>query len=300
MEIKIAEVCGLCAGCKRAIFTAQELLALGEQVTIFKEIVHNENVNASLKNLGANFEDDIEKLSSKGFVVIRAHGEPPATYDFFKEKNISYRDCTCFNVEKIHNLVKEYYGNNYKIVIIGKHKPNIHPEVFGTFGWANNEAIIVQDEFDLKKLEDVDKDIYLVCQTTFNIAIAEELILKIKQIAKNKGLQLIVNNSICASNKLINQSSRKLAKDCDVMIVVGGKNSSNTKELYNNLKNVCPTVFVENIHNYKSALEENKIKINKNTKIGITAGASTMKEELEVLRKMIIEDFAEKTSSLSQ
>ena len=124
--------------------------------------------------------------------------------------------------------------------------------------------------------------------------------MKIKQIAKNKGLQLIVNNSICASNKLINQSSRKLAKDCDVMIVVGGKNSSNTKELYNNLKNVCPTVFVENIHNYKLALEDNKIKITKHTKIGITAGASTMKEELERLRKMIIEDFAEKTSSLSQ
>jgi len=300
MEIKIAEVCGLCAGCKRAICTAKNLLSSGEQVTIFKEIVHNENVNSSLKNLGAKFEDDITKLSSKGFVIIRAHGEPPATYDFFKENNIRYRDCTCFNVEKIHNLVKEHYDANYAIVIIGKHKPNIHPEVFGTLGWANNDAIIIQDEQDLIKLEDIEKDIYLVCQTTFNISIAEELILKIKQIAESKGLQLIVNNSICASNKLINQSSRKLAEKCDVMIVVGGKNSSNTKELYNNLKNVCPIFFVENIHNYKSALKESKIKINKNTKIGITAGASTMKEELEVLRKMINEDFSGKTSSLTR
>ena len=294
MEIKIAKICGLCAGCKRAINTAKELLTSGEQVTIFKEIVHNENVNSNLKKLGARFEENIEKLSSNGYVIIRAHGEPPATYEYFKQNNISYKDCTCFNVEKIHNQVKEYYDKNYSIVIIGKHKPNIHPEVFGTFGWANNEAIIIQDEIDLEKLEDIDKNIYLVCQTTFNISIAEVLIKRIKEIATDKGLEILVNNSICASNKLINQSSKELAENSDFMIVVGGKNSSNTKELYNNLIKICPTIFVENIYDYKQVLKEHKIKIDKYSKIGITAGASTMKEELEDLKQMIMEDFAEK------
>lgn len=293
MEVNIAEVCGLCAGCKRAICTAEDLLKQGNKVTIFKEIVHNANINLSLKNLGAKFEDDITKLSSDGFVIIRAHGEPPSTYEFLQENNINYKDCTCFNVEKIHNLVNEYYLDGYQIVIIGKHKPVLHPEVYGTWGWSNNEAIIIQDEEDLEKLDMVNKDIYLVCQTTFNIKSAKHLISKINEIAENKGANFIVNNSICSSNKLINISSKRLAEKSDVMIVVGGKNSSNTKELYNNIKTICSTIFVEDINNYKKVLLENNIQLNKTSKIGITAGASTMKEELETLKHNIIQDFTE-------
>ena len=292
MEIYIVENCGLCAGCKLAIHTAKELLNKNEKVTIFKEIVHNKNVNKMLERLGADFKEDINKLNSSSVVIIRAHGEPPNTYEFLKEKNILFKDCTCFNVKRIHDQVENFYKRGYSIIIIGKHKEVLHPEVLGTLGWANNEAIVVQDEEDLKDVEKINNKSCLVCQTTFNIKKAEKLISEIENIFKSKGLELVVDKSICSANELININSSEMAKKCDLMIVVGGKNSSNTKELYNNLKNICPTIFVENIYEYTQELENNSIVLKENMKIGLTAGASTMKEELQELKQLILSEFA--------
>ena len=291
MEIKIAEVCGLCAGCKRAILTAQEELKSGKNVTIFKEIVHNQNVNSMLKTAGAKFEEDILKLNKNDIVIIRAHGEPPKTYKYFQEKEIEYKDCTCFNVEKIHKDVENFYKQGYTIIILGKHKGKIHPEVLGTLGWANEDAVLIEDEEDLVKLKQIKNKMYLVCQTTFNIDKADKLISKINEISKSKNCELIVDKSICSANKIINVHAKELAENSDVMIVVGGKNSSNTKELFNNIKNICPTIFIENIYDYKQELKQNNIVLSKTNKIGITAGASTMKEELENLKQLIIEDY---------
>ena len=293
MEVEIAKVCGLCAGCKRAIVTTQAELNKGNKVTIFKEIVHNKNVNNMLQSLGAKIEEDIRNLRSGEVVIIRAHGEPPKTYKTLNERNIHYVDCTCLNVEKTHQEVGKFYSLGYKIIILGKHKGKLHPEVLGTYGWANNDAVLIEDEDDLVKLNEVNEKIYLICQTTFNINKANVLIEKITQLAKEKGLELIVNKSICNANILINKSSKDLAENCEVMIVVGGKNSSNTKELFNNLKNVCPTIMVEDINDYKKELIANNIKISKRMRIGITAGASTMREELIQLKKLIIKDFEE-------
>lgn len=291
MKIKIAEVCGLCAGCKRAIVSTQEEIKKGNKVTIFKEIVHNKNVNNLLQNLGAKTEEDINNLTSDSVVIIRAHGEPLETYKNLKDRNINFVDCTCFNVEKIHKDVEKFYSLGYTIIILGKHKSKLHPEVLGTLGWANNHAILVEDEEDLIKLKDINKKIYLVCQTTFNINKADFLIEEIMKIANYKNLELVVNKSICNANILINKSSKELAEKCDVMIVVGGKNSSNTKELFNNIKTICPTIMVEDIKDYKHELMLNKILINSNSKIGITAGASTMREELFELKGLIEKDY---------
>lgn len=291
MEIKIAEVCGLCAGCKRAISTAQEELKSGKNVTIFKEIVHNQNVNLMLKTAGAKFEEDISKLNKEEIVIIRAHGEPPKTYKHFHEKGIEYKDCTCFNVKKIHKDVENFYKQGYTIIILGKHKDKIHPEVLGTLGWANEDAILIEDEEDLVKIKDVKNKIYLVCQTTFNIDKADRLISKISEITQKRNCELIVNKSICSANKIINVHAKRLAENSDVMIVVGGKNSSNTKELYNNIKDICPTIFIDNIYNYKQELTRNHVSLKPANKVGITAGASTMKEELEELKRIILEDY---------
>lgn len=288
MEVTIAKVCGLCAGCKRAILTAKEELEKGNSVTIFKEIVHNPTINLRLKNAGAKFEEDINKLNKDDVIIIRAHGEPPRTYEFLKKSNIKFRDCTCPNVEKIHENVENFSNLGYTTIIIGKHN---HPEVLGTVGWAKDNAIIIEDEVDLVKLNNISNKIYLVCQTTFNIDKAEKLICEITKIAETKNIELIINKSICLATKLITESSKELAKECDLMIVVGGRNSSNTKELYFNLSKICPTIFIENIKEYKNELLENKIVLNNITKIGLTAGASTMKEELEELKEIILKEY---------
>ena len=288
MEVTIAKVCGLCAGCKRAISTAMEELNFGSPVTIFKEIVHNQTVNLMLKNSGAKFEDDINNLNKEDVVIIRAHGEPPKTYKYLKDNKIRFRDCTCFNVEKIHKNVENFSNLGYTIVIVGKHN---HPEVYGTVGWAKDNAIIIEDEVDLLKLKDINNKIYLVCQTTFNENRAEKLIKEITKLAETKNLELVINKSLCLVNKLIYESSKELAKGCDILIVVGGKNSSNTNELYFKLREICHTIFIEDIKEYKNELTKNGITLTCSTRIGLTAGASTMKEELEELKQLIINDY---------
>lgn len=291
-NIKISEVCGLCAGCKRAIDTTIKEIEKGNKVTIFKEIVHNKNVNEHLKSIGAKCEDKIENLTNDNIVVVRAHGEPPETFDYFEEKGIEFRDCTCPNVKAIHNLVKEYADKGYKIIIIGKHKKAMHPEVLGTLGWANNNAVLVETQEDIEKLKSYKNEkFYLVCQTTFNMKKADELIFEIDKVLKSNSCELVVNKSLCVAQKTINEYSASLARDSDLMIVVGGANSSNSLELFKNVSSICPSIFIEDIDLYKETLNQNGLEISLNTRVGITAGASTRKEELIALKNMIENDL---------
>ena len=295
-NIKISKVCGLCAGCKRAIDKTSEHLQNGESVTLFKEIVHNKNVNEFLKNKGVIFEDSLENLNNKSTIIIRAHGEPKSTFAHLESIGAKIEDCTCPNVAKIHQLVEEHSLKNYKIIIIGKYGKTtgkIHPEITGTIGWCNTEPILIEDEEDLSKLEGFSNEtFYLVCQTTFNAKKADILIEKATNILKNNSL--IVNKSICNAQKQINEFSKQLAEESDLMIVVGGKNSSNSIELYNNLKQIKPSLFIENIFDWEEELKKENLTISKNTKIGLTAGASTMKSELETLKQLITKHLLEK------
>lgn len=295
-NVKISKVCGLCAGCKFAIDTAQKQLDSEKKVTLFKEIVHNKNVNAMLEKQGVVFEDDIENLPSEGVVILRAHGEPKQTYNILSQNKINYIDCTCVNVKKIHDKVQEYSANGFVIVIIGKYGKKtgiMHPEILGTVGWCESEPILIEDAEDLTKIENTSaKKLYVVCQTTFNMEKADKLIENIQEISANKNIELIINKSICMAQKQINVFSAELAKECDLMIVVGGKNSSNTTELFNNLKTITKSIFLENIYDAKSILDSEGIKLSKNIRIGLTAGASTMKSELEQL-KTILEKMIE-------
>lgn len=292
-NIKIAQVCGLCAGCKRAIDTTVSEIEKGNSVTIFKEIVHNKNVNSYLGSIGAKCENVIECLDKNDVVIVRAHGEPPETYDYFEKNQIDFRDCTCPNVKAIHNEVKDYSEKGYKVIIVGKHKNAMHPEVLGTFGWANNDAVLVESLEDLEELKNYkNRKFYLVCQTTFNMKKADELISEIQNIVSRNSCEIVVNKSLCSAQKTINEFSAKLAKNSDIMIVVGGANSSNSLELFKNVSSICKSIFIEDINTYKLALAEAGLEISKTTKVGITAGASTRKEELDLLKQMIEDDLS--------
>ena len=291
-NIKISQVCGLCAGCTRAIDTAVKEVESGKKVTIFKEIVHNKNVNSYLESIGAKCEESIENLTSDSVVIIRAHGEPPETFEYLKNKGIDFRDCTCLNVSKIHELVKEYSEKGYAVIILGKHKKALHPEVFGTIGWAKTDVVLIESSEDVEKLKELKNDkFYLVCQTTFNMKKADELISEIQDVLKANNSELIVNKSLCLAQKTINEFSAKLATESDVMIVVGGSNSSNSIELFKNVNSICPSIFIEDIYSYKDALKDAGLEITSQTRVGITAGASTRKEELVELKKLIENDL---------
>ncbi len=292
-NISIAKVCGLCAGCKLAINKAIEAKQNHKNVTIFKALTHNPTVTKKIKDMGIEIAYDLTSLTPETIVILRAHGEPPETYKFLNENKIPFIDCTCKNVKDIHEKVKQKFAQGHQILIIGKYGKNgseMHPEVAGTIGWCNNEAILVEDEDDLNKLNDCrGKKIYLICQTTFNEKKAENLIDKIKEICKNQNIELLIENTICMAQKIINNSSSELAKNCDLMFVVGGKNSSNTKELFENIKKITTTIFLDDITHWQDEVKKINFPLNSSTKIGITAGASTLKEELNELKTLIEE-----------
>lgn len=292
-NVKISKICGLCPGCSHAVNTALECIKNFNNVVLFKEIVHNKNVNNMLIEQGIKTTDNLSELESSNHVIIRAHGEPPETYEFLNSKNINFSDCTCRNVKNIHELVK-LYSLTHKILIVGKYKKALHPEVYGTMGWCNNNYYLIEDQDDLDKLKNIkNENFYLVCQTTFNIQKAEMLIDEIKNIAIKNNCELVVNKSLCAAQSAINKASKELAKDSDVMIVIGGKNSSNSKELYNNLSIVTKTIFIEDINTWQEEFKANGISFSKDIKIGITAGASTLKSELVTLKNLIEEKLKE-------
>lgn len=290
-NIKIAEICGLCAGCKFAIFSANKELEKNNSVTLFKEIVHNKNVNNKLKQKGVMFAETKEELSPNSTAIIRAHGEPPETYEYLNTKGIPFIDCTCINVKKIHEEVKKYSDDGYTIAILGKFDEEtgvIHPEVEGTIGWCKTLPILISKKEHITKLDSVTGKLYVVCQTTFNEKKADEILDQIVYRYNSK-LEIVTNKSICNAQKLINQSSAELASNSNLMFVVGGKHSSNTIELANNISKITKTIFLENIEEFESELKANNIILTKDTKIGLTAGASTERSELETLKIMLTE-----------
>ena len=290
-NIKIATVCGLCAGCTLAINETQKAISQNKNVTLFKEIVHNKNVNLMLQSQGVNFCDELKNLPKDHTIILRAHGEPESTINHLKDSGYTFVDCTCINVKNIHEAVSHHSKQGEQVIIIGKygkHTGVMHPEILGTVGWCKTEPILIEDEEDISKLEAFSNDkFYLVCQTTFNIEKADKLIDKISALLKLNGCDLEVNKSICLAQKQINLSSQKLAKECDLMIVVGGKNSSNTTELFNGLKPITKSIFIEDINAFEAELDANGITLSKDMKIGLTAGASTMKSELEALKTLL-------------
>ena len=296
INIKIAPVCGLCAGCHYAINLAKDT-AKKENTIIFKEIVHNKNINNQLKSLGITFAENLKDLNMSSSVIIRAHGEPPETYEYLKANKINYYDGTCKNVKSIHNEVLNH-SEHQKIIIIGKygkHSGVVHPEIFGTVGYSKNNPILIEDIEDVDKLKSIkNQNLFAICQTTFNPILFDDIKNKILDICKENNNQIEIKNTICGAQIAIQKSSLILANDCDLMIIVGGKNSSNTIELYKNISNICQAIHIEDINGWLDELKSKNISLSNINNIGLTAGASTDKNELLNLKKLIENYFETK------
>ncbi len=288
-EILISKVCGLCGGAKRAIDTARAIAKTEKNVVLFKEILHNKNVLLELEKQGVKVKDSLAEMTEKDFVVIRAHGEPCATFEDLEKRNIKYVDCTCPNVKAINLLVRQKEEEGYKIIIIGKYgfggKP-MHPEVAGTAGWCHN-PIFLEKEGEIDDLILTDKKYFLVVQTTFSKDLAEKMIEMVAYKMKNEGKEFEFKNTICNAQKNINIASKELAMTVDIMVVIGGKNSSNTKELFVAVSEICPAFHIENEAELHELIEKGVFADLK--KIGITAGASTMMEDIEKMKNILEE-----------
>lgn len=282
---------GTCNGAQKALDLVYQLYEREikknkpKRIVIYKEILHNNRVIEDLKDKNIMCVDKLTDVNKDDIVVIRAHGEGKNTYDYFENKKIEYYDATCPNVLHIHDIIKEKYYQNYDIIIVGKKNKDgsFHPEVEGSNGWCQNNAKIISNLEDINNLNIKSDNVLIICQTTYNEDLTKIIVKKIKEKFKNKNIEFV--NSICNAQKLIQKSALEIAKKCDYMIVIGGKNSSNTNELYKVCESICNSVKVSNLTELYEWLIS--IDIDYNTNIGITGGASTPKTEINEYKQLI-------------
>lgn len=276
MEITVAKSAGFCFGVQRAVDSVyKELEENSGKIYTFGPIIHNEQVVEDLNKKGIEVIDTVEQLKEikEGTVVIRSHGVAKEIYDILEQQKLKMVDATCPFVKKIHNIVLDESNNGKTIIIIGNDN---HPEVEGIKGWVNGEVIVINKEEQIEKLSLPEQTkACIVSQTTFNHNKFKYLV----EIIRKKGYDITVVNTICNATNVRQVEAQKISSKVDGMIVIGGKNSSNTQKLYDICRNECKNTFYVqtvkdlNLHELKSLKS-----------IGITAGASTPKNIIEEVR----------------
>ena len=278
MEIILGSTAGFCYGVKRAVTSAEQSLKENKNLYCLGEIVHNKAVVKNLEEKGLKFIDDIK--NSKGKTIIRAHGVPKEVYRYAKNNDIEIFDFTCPKVLHIHDIAKKYEKENYFIFLLGK---STHPENIGTISYCGNNSYIIEDTDDVDKAieklkESKIKKLLIISQTTFSID-KFKVIEKLIKEKIPKDIDLVIKNTICKATELRQKETKELSKKVDVMIIIGGRNSSNTKKLFDIAKTNCKKAI--SIEDSSEITLEDLKDIGK---VGIMAGASTPKE---VINKVI-------------
>lgn len=264
-QVILASNAGFCFGVKRAVDEALKVKEDHKNTTVYTlgPLIHNSHAVNFLKDKDIKPIDleNIESLKEDDFIIIRSHGVPKATYKYLEEKKLNIIDATCPFVTKIQKKAEEYYKKGYKIVIVGDGN---HPEVVGINGWCDNSSIFYKNgEFS----EDLPMKVCVLSQTTEKQENFEKAIEYVSKHCR----EFVAFNTICSATNERQTSATELSSKVDAMIVLGGKNSSNTTKLYEICSSNCSnTIHVESAEDIPKEFLKGE-----NFTIGITAGAST-------------------------
>lgn len=276
MEIKLAKTAGFCFGVNRAV-KITEALAKESDVYTIGPLIHNKEEVQRLHKLGIKVCNDTDELTEKDTVVIRSHGIPFELENQLLSRNIKVVDATCPFVKKIHNIVKEHYNKGYKIVIVGDSR---HAEVIGINGQCDNTAVILSTPEEVEtKIKGEDR-LCMVAQTTFDRFFWEKII----NITKNYCKDITFFDTICKATNERQTEAEKLSRECEAMVIIGGRNSSNTTKLANICRRNCDKVLhIENASELEQFIRECNV-------VGVTAGASApdwiIKEVLNTMEEI--------------
>jgi len=280
VEVIVGKMAGFCPGVKNAVDkTREKLEAENRQIFCLGELVHNKQVVEELEEMNMITVENISEVPNGEKVIFRAHGVTKEVYEECKKRNIEYTDLTCIKVLEIHKNI-EKVNENKLIVLVGDKN---HPETIGSKSFGGNRIIVMQTLEDIVEIERIFKksnfeNIEVFCQTTFSVEKFNEFLEELKKVDEN----LIINNTICHATRIRQEETEKLSKDVEYMIIVGGKNSSNTKKLADISRKNCNKV--EHIETVDELKLENFKEINK---VGIMAGASTPQKSIEDVRKVL-------------
>tara|TARA_B100001123_G_scaffold421947_1_gene530195 strand:- start:519 stop:1457 length:939 start_codon:yes stop_codon:yes gene_type:complete len=267
LKILLASPRGFCAGVDRAIEIVKKTLEkFGPPVYVRHEIVHNTQVVENLKKLGAIFVEELNEIKDRSRpVIFSAHGVPKSVPEEALNKKMFYIDATCPLVTKVHREAERHNKNGHKIILIG-HKG--HPEVIGTMGQIPEQNIVLIETIEDAKTLKLDGSIAYVTQTTLSVDDTKDIIEVLEK--KFPGIRAPVKEDICYATTNRQNAVKKIASQCDMFLVIGSDNSSNSKRLVEVAKKAGCTNA--QLIDFKKELPLKEIV--KCHTIGLTSGAS--------------------------
>lgn len=280
-KIILANPRGFCAGVDRAIAIVDRALEkYGAPIYVRHEVVHNKYVVDDLKARGAIFIEEIKDVPDNSILIYSAHGVPLSVRDEAENRNLQLIfDATCPLVSKVHVEIKHLHKSGFTIIMVG-HKG--HPEVEGTMGQVDGEIYLIENEDDIISLpipHDIEK-IAVVTQTTLSVDETKVIIKKLQN--KFINLKLPKNEDICYATQNRQDAVKEMAKVCDILLVIGSKNSSNSNRLKELAENLGLKAYLIDF-----AYEIDKTWLNIANIVGVTAGASAPEVLVEgVLEKL--------------
>ena len=283
MEIKIAEYCGFCYGVKRAVEMAEKAAADRVNGATLGPLIHNPQFIAELEAKGIACKDDLDQFTAGETVIFRSHGVGPEVYEKAEAKQLNIIDATCPNVRMAQKKAFQAAQDGYLPVIVGEKN---HPEVKSIKKWAGENAIVVEYLKDISEVPQKDKYAVII-QTTFELQKFEEILAALQ---KEREGEYRVERTICLATSQRQNAAMKLAGEVDAFIVIGGRNSANTRHLYELVASKCPKAY-----HIETAAELEQEMFRDCIKIGITAGASTpdrlIKEAIVAMENMDFESL---------
>lgn len=266
-KVTVAKSAGFCFGVDRAVKMVYGELEKGTRVATLGPIIHNQDVVDDMTAKGARIISSVDELEEGETVVIRSHGVDREVYRQIEAKGNRMLDATCPFVSRIHHIVSEKTKEGYFILIAGDKD---HPEVQGIVGHCDQNYLVFKDNIELSDFfensyKKFGKKLAFVEQTTYNIVVWEKCL---NVIPKNDS-DIFIADTICSATDARQSDAAELAKSSDIMIVVGGRHSSNTVKLYEVCSRYCKTYHIENSD------ELHSLNLPDAERIGITAGAST-------------------------
>ena len=273
MKVIVAKSAGFCFGVRRAVDKVYEQIGkTGKPIYTYGPIIHNEEVVNDLMEKGVEVLHSREELEAVRdcVVVIRSHGVGRDIYELLDRDGIEVVDATCPYVKKIHKIVEEQCADGRQVIIVGNEK---HPEVQGIKGWGDERTKVIEsaEDFEALGLPEGSR-LCLVSQTTFNYNKFQYLVEKIPK----KRYDIVVVNTICNATQERQVEAMRIASQVDLMLVIGGKNSSNTQKLYEICRKECKnTCYIQTLGDLNPEC------IRSVRSVGITAGASTPNNIIE-------------------